>query len=109
MGEGGRPRRSLWMFGLESEEPSYEQRRSAAARLSQQLGMELTAPRIPPAGALELRPPRICPPDHLAAFCVTSTWQRAYHSYGAERSLHGPFGRYPNRPMWLRIRAPRRR
>ena len=39
MGERERPRRSLWMFGLESEEPSYEQRRSAAARLSQQLGV----------------------------------------------------------------------
>ena len=98
MSERERPRRSLWMFGLESEEPSYEQRSAAAARLSQQLGVELTAPRIPPADALELRPPRILPPDHLAAFCSTSTWERAYHSYGAERSLHGPVGRYPNPP-----------
>src|SRR5215472_10742690 len=98
MDDRERPRRSLWMFGLESEEPSYEQRAAAAARLSQQLGVELTAPPIPPADALELRPPRISPPDHLAGFCCTSTWQRAYHSYGAERSLHGPLGRYPNPP-----------
>jgi len=98
MGEREQSRRSLWMFGLESEEPSYEQRTAAAARLSQQLGVELKAPRIPPADALQLRRPRISPPDRLAAFCSTSTRERAYHSYGAERSLHGPFGRYPNPP-----------
>lgn len=98
MSERKRPRRSLWMFGLESEEPSYEQRAAAAARLSNQLGVELTAPRIPSADALELRAPRISPPDQLAAFCLTSTWERAYHSYGADRSLPGVRGYYPNPP-----------
>ena len=98
MSERKRPRRSLWMFGLESEEPSYEQRAAAAARLSNELGVELTAPRIPPADALELRAPRISPPDQLAAFCFTSTWERAYHSYGSDRSLPGVRGHYPNPP-----------
>ncbi len=98
MGERTRPRRSLWMFGAESEEPSYQQRAARAAQLSQQLGVELTAPRIPPADALDLRAPRVTPPDHLAAFCFTSTWERAYHSYGSERSIYGVRGDYPNPP-----------
>jgi alkyldihydroxyacetonephosphate synthase len=98
MGDTERPRRSLWMFGLESEEPSYDQRAAEAARISQRLGVELTAPRIPAAADLELRAPRIQPPDSLAAFCFTDTWERAYHSYGSERSLHGVRGHYPNPP-----------
>ena len=52
MTDTNRPRRSLWMYGLESEEPSYDQRAAAAAQLSQRLGVELTAPRIPAADEL---------------------------------------------------------
>lgn len=91
-------RRSLWMFGLESEEPGYEQRVEAAAAISKRLGVELVAPRIPKAEDLELRPPRITPPDKLSGFCRQDNWDRAYHSYGSDRTLHGPFGRYPNPP-----------
>ena len=98
MGDRKRPRRSLWMYGLESEEPSYDQRVAAAGKLSQRLGVELTAPRIPAADTLELRAPRIKPPDALAAFCFFDTWERAYHSYGSDRSLHGVLGHYPNPP-----------
>jgi alkyldihydroxyacetonephosphate synthase len=91
-------RRSLWMFGLESEEPSYEQRVETAADLSRRLGVELVAPRIPAAEELELRPPRISPPERLSELCRQGNWERAYHSYGNDRTLHGPFGRYPNPP-----------
>ncbi|MHB1444241.1 MAG: FAD-binding oxidoreductase [Acidimicrobiales bacterium] len=91
-------RRSLWMFGLESEEPSYEQRAQTAALMSERLGVELVAPHIPKAEELELRPARIRPPDKLSPFCRQDDWERAYHSYGNERSLHGVFGRYPNPP-----------
>jgi alkyldihydroxyacetonephosphate synthase len=98
MSERERSRRSLWMYGLEAEEPSYEQRAAAAARLSGELGVELTAPRIPTVGDLELRAPRITPPAALAAFCRTDTWERAYHSYGADRSLPGVRGDYPSPP-----------
>src|SRR5579875_50 len=91
-------RRSLWMFGLESEEPSYEQRVETAAALSSRLGVELVAPRIPAVDELELRPPRISPPLRLSPFCRQDNWERAYHSYGNDRTLHGPFGRYPNPP-----------
>jgi len=57
-----RERRSLWMLGLESEEPTYQQRVEVAGHLSEQFGVELTAPRIPKAEQLDLRPPRISPP-----------------------------------------------
>ncbi len=92
------PRRSLWMFGLESEEPSYEQRVEMAATLSRDLGVELVAPRIPTAEHLELREPRISPPERLSGFCRQDNWDRAYHSYGHDRTLHGPLGHYPNPP-----------
>jgi alkyldihydroxyacetonephosphate synthase len=93
-----RPRRSLWMFGLESEEAPYSKRVERAAQLSERLGVALQAPRIPSADELELRAPRIKPPDDLAGFCFQDNWERAYHSYGADRSAHAVFGRYPNPP-----------
>lgn len=91
-------RRSLWMFGLESEEPSYSERAERAARLSERLGVHLEAPRIPAAEDLELRPPRIRPPEALSEFCSQDNWERAYHSYGADRSSYAVFGEYPNPP-----------
>lgn len=93
-----KPRRSLWMFGLEADQPTYEQRVERAASLSARLGVTLTAPRIPDAGALQLRAPRISPPPALAAFCFQDNWERAYHSYGADRSDYAVFGEYPNPP-----------
>ncbi|HEY3684544.1 MAG TPA: FAD-binding oxidoreductase [Streptosporangiaceae bacterium] len=91
-------RRSLWMFGLEADEPTYEERAAHAAQMSRRLGVELTAPRIPGAGDLGLRAPRITPPDAIAAFCRQDAWDRAYHSYGNDRSLHAVRGHYPEPP-----------
>ncbi|HEY5476600.1 MAG TPA: FAD-binding oxidoreductase [Tepidiformaceae bacterium] len=93
-----KPRRSLWMFGFAAEEPTYEQRVEHAARVSQRLGVTLTAPRIPTADELELRPPRIAPLQQFADFCYQDNWERAYHSYGADRSGYAVFGEYPNPP-----------
>lgn len=91
-------KRSLWMFGLEAEEPSYETRVAAAGRLSKRLGVELQAPRIPTVESLQLREPRIRPPEALAEFCRQDTRDRAYHSYGYDRVDHGVWGDYPNPP-----------
>lgn len=91
-------RRSLWMFGLESDEPSYEERTKAAAELSTRFGVELTAPRIPAPEDLDLRAPRIDPPDALASVCRQDSRDRAYHSYGNDRGLHAVHGHYPNPP-----------
>ncbi len=98
MGNEAKPRRSLWLFGLESEEPTYERRVEHAAALSARLGVELKAPKIPKAEDLELRRPRISPPENLREFCYQDNWERAYHSYGADRSGFGPQGEYPNPP-----------
>ena len=35
-----KPRRSLWLFGLESEQPTLQQRQERAAELSVELGTE---------------------------------------------------------------------
>lgn len=93
-----RSRRSLWMSGLESDEPSYEDRAKVAAQLSQRFGAELSAPRIPKAEDLTLRRPRLSPPSTLADFCRQDNWERAYHSYGYDRTDHAVVGRYPNPP-----------
>lgn len=93
-----RYRRSLWSWGLEADEPTYEQRTTAAARLSERMGVELVAPKIPTADELVLRDPRISVPDALAGFCFQDTWERAYHSYGYDRLTFGVLGQYPNPP-----------
>jgi alkyldihydroxyacetonephosphate synthase len=93
-----KPKRSLWIFGFAAEEPTYDERVAHAAQLSQELGVTLTAPRIPDADDLALRAPRITPPAALAAFCVQDNWERAYHAYGADRSQYHVYGEYPNPP-----------
>ncbi len=92
------PRRSLWMWGLEADEPTEARRREVAASLSARFGTELAAPRIPNLDELTLRAPRVAVPASLAGCCRQDTWERAYHSYGYDRVDHAPFGRYPNPP-----------
>ncbi len=76
-------RMSFWAWGLESEEPTDDQRAALARRLSERYGVAITAGPIPDLADAELRPPRVQPPDTLADFCSTDTWERARHSYGA--------------------------
>ena len=92
-----KPRRSIWMYGLESEEPSDEQRRSYAKELAGRLGVAIDVPPIPRADGLRLRPPRIRPPDSIAEFCFRDNYERALHSYWGYR---GPaiMGEFPNPP-----------
>jgi len=77
-----RPRRSIWMNGLEADEPTPAQRAEQQRRLSERLGQPVELPPIPPLSALQLRPPRITPPDRLAPFCFSDTYERALHSKG---------------------------
>jgi alkyldihydroxyacetonephosphate synthase len=76
-------RMSFWAWGLESEEPTDADRASLAARLSERYGTAIVPRPVPDLADAELRPPRVEPPDTLAGFCSTSTWERARHSYGA--------------------------
>lgn len=75
-------RRSFWGWGLESDEPTNEQRQQTAARLSARFGREVTAPPIPEVSDLRLRAPRATAPASLSAITTTETYDRAWHSYG---------------------------
>ena len=77
------PRRSFWAWGLESEEPTDEDRARRAEHLSKRFGVAITPSPVPDLADAELRPPRIRVPDALAACCTTETWERAFHSHGA--------------------------
>ena len=75
-------RRSFWAWGLEQDEPTEQQIREAAARLSQRYGVPVEPVTPPRAEDLRLRAPRISPPSSLAAICVTDDHDRAVHTYG---------------------------
>ena len=86
-------RRSFWMYGPESDEPNDEQRMEHAKQLSEQLGVTIEPPRIPRVGDLQLRTPRLKPPDSIAEFCFSDNYERALNSHGGYRELaiHGEF------------------
>ena len=91
------PRRSIWTWGLEADEPTDAQRAEYAKRLSEKLGVSLAPLPIPRARDLRLRPPRIAPPASIAGFCFTDNHERAAHSYGADKE-RAVFGEFPNPP-----------
>ncbi len=92
--------KSFWAWGLESEEPTMEQMREMAAKVSQQYGVSLEAVAPPKLSELTLRQPRISPPASIAEFCSTDTHSRAVHSYGRGfRDRIRAFNRqFPNPP-----------
>ena len=75
-------RRSFWAWGLEQDEPTEQQVREAAARLSQRYGVNVDPVMPPRVEDLRLRAPRISPPASLAAICATDDHDRAVHTYG---------------------------
>ncbi len=77
-----KPRKSIWMFGLEKDEPSARERKEYSKQLSQRLGIEINLPPIPKTSELELRKPRIKPPGALEEICFTDNYERALHSKG---------------------------
>jgi alkyldihydroxyacetonephosphate synthase len=90
-------RRSIWMYGLESEEPTAAQRDEQARRLSQQLGLDVELPPIPNGDTLQLRAPRIKPPDRLAEFCFEDPYERALHAKGDRlKEIRGSFENPPD-------------
>ena len=90
-------RRSIWTWGLESDEPTEKQRSEYAKQLSESLGVTLEPPPIPRAEDLNLRDPRIKPPASIAGFCFSDNYERAAHSYGADKD-RAVFGEFPNPP-----------
>ena len=76
-------RRSFWSWCMESEEPTDSQRAELAKKLSDRYGTAIEAGPVPRAEDAELRPPRIAVPDAMQDWCETSTYERAFHAYGA--------------------------
>ncbi|MCB1299592.1 MAG: hypothetical protein KDB08_11515, partial [Microthrixaceae bacterium] len=60
---------SFWAWSLESEEPTDAQRAALARQLSEQYGVAITPKPVPNLADAQLRPPRITPPDSIAACC----------------------------------------
>ena len=93
-------RKSFWAWGMEPDEPTMQQMREMAAKVSRQYGVSLEAVPPPELAELELRKPRISPPASIASFCSAGTHDRAVHSYGRGfRDRIRAFNRrYPNPP-----------
>ncbi len=93
-------RRSFWAWGLESDEPTVEQVRETAARLSRQYGTTVEAASVPRLADLDLRKPRIAAPASVASFCSTNAHDRAGHSYGRgfRDRVRAFNGHFPNPP-----------
>lgn len=88
--------RSYWGWGLVADEPSEDDRRKAAERVSARYGVQVEPPPTPSPAALRLREPRITPPESLAEFFSSDTVVRAAHTYGksfrdAVRAFNGEF------------------
>ena len=93
-----KPRRSVWMYGFESDEPTQAQRDEQAKLLSARLGTTIEAVPLPKVDDLDLRAPRIVPPGSIAGFCFSDNYERALHSHGGYRdaAVRGEFSNPPD-------------
>src|SRR5690349_13538530 len=94
--------RRFWGWGVEGAGPNAEQHRKLAATIASRFDtgdLEIIEP--PTIDELDLRAPRITPPDTLAARCTNDPAERAGHTYGKSfrdvwRALHRDFTRPPD-------------
>ena len=97
-----RRRRKHWGWGYEDEQPAHEEVRAAAAAMAPVLGFGAAEPERPvPLEEVELAPPHLDPPAHLAEVCATDTYERASHAYGKSyrdvmRAFRGRFDHPPD-------------
>ena len=94
-------RRKFWGWGFEDQQPPGHQVEAAAAGAREHLGFPPGDVERPVAlDDVELRPPRIEPPDSLGHICATDRYERVTHSYGkAYRDIVRGFrGRFDNPP-----------
>ncbi len=101
MASGAAKRRSFWSYGLESEQPTDQERVEFAKKISESSGVNVEPPPVPTLDSLQLREPRIRPPGALESFCTTDKHERAVHTYGRHgmellRALHGDFPEPPD-------------
>ena len=93
-------RRSFWTWGYVSDEPSDEERLSAAKRLAVRIGNAVTPPGIPAIEDIDLRASRVNIPDQLAAWVSADHDDRVTHTYGGHpvELLIAMRGAFPNPP-----------
>ena len=96
------PKRSFWGWGVEGAGPTRAQQLKMGETISTRFGVDVRAPIEPPTIAeIELREPRVAPPDSLAHLCTTDPEARAGHTYGKSfrdiwRGLHRDFSCPPD-------------
>ncbi|HEY2140869.1 MAG TPA: FAD-binding oxidoreductase [Solirubrobacteraceae bacterium] len=95
-------RRKHWGWGFEDQQPSPAEVSAAAPGLAAHLGVELREVEDPVAlDDVVLAPPRIAPPQELAAICVSDIHARASHALGKSytdvvRGFRGHFAHPPD-------------
>jgi alkyldihydroxyacetonephosphate synthase len=97
----GDRRRKHWGWGFEDEQPSPEATKAAAQGLAAHLGFGSTDPETPvPLSDVDLPPPRIVVPPHLAEIGDTSLHARAVCAQGRSYCdvVRGFRGAFPNPP-----------
>ena len=95
------PRRSIWAWGNESDEPTDADRRAEADRLAALSGRPVEAKPLPTLETIALRPPRIRVPAALAEFCHSDDYQRASRTFGRSfvdrvRAVNGDYAHPPD-------------
>ncbi|MCY3887186.1 MAG: FAD-binding oxidoreductase [Chloroflexi bacterium] len=98
---GTTARRSIWAWGLESEEPSKADRKAEAKRMAEEYGTVVDPPPLPTIDRVDIRAPRIQAPDALATICSHDKHDRAAHAYGRSypdklRAFQGDFRNAPD-------------
>jgi alkyldihydroxyacetonephosphate synthase len=95
-------RRKHWGWGFEDQQPSQSAVREAARAARERLGFAAAEAEQPlPLDRVELPPPRLEPPESLAAICRQDAYERAAHAYGKSyrdvvRAFRGSFEHPPD-------------
>ena len=96
------PKRRFWGWGVEGAGPTREQQERMGRTIAERFAITLDAPIAPPTIAeIELRAPRVSPPDSLAPIFTVDPEERAGHTYGKSfrdiwRGLHRDFSQPPD-------------
>jgi len=78
-----RPARRFWGWGTEGNGLTCEQQDAIAQMLSSHFELgEIAVTEPPTLAEIDLRPPRVRPPDSLQEICTSATDERAGHTYG---------------------------
>jgi alkyldihydroxyacetonephosphate synthase len=95
-------KRRFWGWGVEGAGPTREQQAKMGQTIATRFGAAPSEPIEPPSIAeIELRAPRVSPPESLVHICTTDAEERAGHTYGKSfrdiwRGLHRDFSQPPD-------------